>query len=531
VSLSRRALCYLLIAVAAVVLFLAAGAAYLYFWPQAVEARVRQSVKQALEDTFQSNVELADLQIKLRPRVSVVGEGLTMHYHGRSDVPPLIQIDKFSLNVGFWRLLRPVKHIPVLRVENMVITIPPRDPTKPKQPHTSSNIPKELSSYVIDRLVCEHADIRFLPRQSGKVPLDWEIHTLTLTSVNGAVPFLFHGELTNGKPVGEITTDGQFGPWDADDPGSTPVSGTYKFTHAELTPLPGIGGILSSVGKYQGVLTELDVEGETDTPDFSLDAIGTPVPLHTEFFATVNGTNGDTQLHPVAALLMHSLIIADGSIMRVPNAPGGLISLEATVPNGRIQDFLKLATRSEKAILTGPVKLKAKVVIPPGKERMLDRLSLDGSFGVEGGNWSSAALREKLETLSRRAIGKPEEQDAGSAITNLAGNFFLKQGVLHFRKLTFRVEGADIDLAGTYTLRQGELDLAGHLALEAKLSQTLNGAKSFFVKAFDPFFEKKGAGTVLPIRITGTRENPVFGVSVFHKSFKKSVKASSTKPQ
>jgi hypothetical protein len=36
--------------------------------------------------------------------------------------------------------------------------------------------------------------------------------------------------------------------------------------------------------------------------------------------------------------------------------------------------------------------------------------------------------------------------------------------------------------------------------------------KSFFLKAVDPFVKGKNAGTVLPIRITGTTENPSFGL-------------------
>jgi hypothetical protein len=529
-SASSRAYRFLWLVPALIALLIVVVAAYLYFWPQAIEVRIRQSVTGALEDRFQSKAELPDLQIKLFPRVSVVGRNLALHYRGRSDVPPLIQIEKFSFAGGLWELLRPIKHIPLLRVKNMVITIPPRDPAIPDLPHANTGAPDELSSFVIDRLVCDQANIRILPREADKEPLDWEIHSLTLTSASASSPFQFHGNLTNGKPVGEITTEGQFGPWNADDPGGTAVSGEYKFTNADLGPLRGIGGTLSSTGKYQGALSEIEVEGETDTPDFSLDAIGTAVPLHTDFSATVNGLNGDTQLHPVDALLAHSLILAEGSVTRVPDAQGHRIAFEAIVSNGRIQDFLKLATRSEKPILTGPVKIMAKVVIPPGKERTLDRLSLDGHFGVEGGNWSSARLRDKLEAMSRRALGKPEEQDAGSAITDLAGNFYLREGVLHFRKLSFRVEGADVELAGTYGLRQGELDFAGHLALQAKPSQTVNGPKSFFLKAFDPFFGKKGAGTVLPIRITGTRENPVFGVSIFHKSFQKPLKGGGTRP-
>lgn len=283
-------------------------------------------------------------------------------------------------------------------------------------------------------------------------------------------------------------------------------------------------GTLSSAGKFAGVLVELEVNGRSDTPDFSLDEVGTPVPLHTDFSATVNGTNGDTLLHPVTALLAGSVVIAEGEVVRVPGAHGHLVSIEASVPSGRIQDFLRLAVRSEKPILSGPVKIHAKVIFPPGKERALDKLSLDGKFGVEGGNWSSQGMREKLESLSGRALGRPDEQDAGSAVTGFAGNFFLRDGILHFRELAFHIEGASVWLADIYSLRKGELNLSGRLALQAKLSQTVSGPKSFFLKAFDPFFEKNGAGTELPIRISGTRDNPIFGVSMFHKSFEKPLK-------
>jgi hypothetical protein len=284
--------------------------------------------------------------------------------------------------------------------------------------------------------------------------------------------------------------------------------------------LPGIAGILSSTGTYSGVISELQVEGETDTPDFSLDRVGKPVPLHTNFSATVDGTNGDTYLHPVNATLEHSLIVAVGKVVRIPQK-GHLISIDTTVSAGRIQDFLKLATNAEKPFLTGPVKIKAKLTIPPGTERVIEKMILDGQFAVDDGKWSSPELREKLEALSRHAMGKPQDTDTGSAVSDLNGNFLLQNGVVHFRRLTFSVEGAAIELAGNYTIRGGELDLAGHLRLQAKLSQTTTGAKSVLLKAVDPFFEKGGSGTVVPIHISGTRDNPVFGITVFHKNFDK----------
>jgi hypothetical protein len=493
-------------------------AAYIFFWPRNIEDRIRKSVTDALADRFRSDVDLRTLHIRLFAYPNVTGEGLSLRYHGRSDVPPLLQVKKFSFNVGFFSLLSPVKHISLLRVQNMVITIPPRGAqTKspaPSQP--SYPVPK----IVIDRVVCDDTDILILPKQAGKEPLDWDIHDLVLTSAGTDRPFDFQGNLTNGKPKGEIDTAGEFGPWNADDPGGTPVSGHYKFTDADLGPFPGIAGILSSTGKYDGLLAELQVNGQTDTPDFSLDKVGRPVPLHTDFSATVDGTNGDTFLHPVNATLVRSLIIAEGRVVRVPQK-GHLISVEATVPNGRIQDLLSLAINSDKPFLTGPVKVRAKLTIPPGQEHIIEKMILDGKFGVDDAKWNSPALREKLESLSRHAQGKPEDENVGSAVSDLNGDFLLKEGVLHFRSLTFSVEGAAVDLTGTYALRKGDLDFSGHLRLQAKLSQTVTGKKSFFLKAFDPFFAKGGSGTVLPITITGTKDNPVFGVSVFHKKFEK----------
>jgi hypothetical protein len=454
-----------------------------------------------------------------------VGERLTMRHHGRTDIPPLIQIERFSFATGLMGLIRPTKNIDVVHVDKLQITLPPRGKKNINSDEAgkqdSSNL--KLPRTILDKVICHDADIFTTPTKPGKEPLDWEIHDLVLDKVDFGKPFAFHGTLTNGKPIGEVATQGQFGPWNADDPGDSPVAGEYAFKDADLGPFPGIAGTLSSTGQYIGPLNELQTKGVTDTPDFSLDKVGKPVALHTEFEATVDGTNGDTILHPVRATLAKSLIIAEGKIVHMPQN-GHLTTLDVSVPQGRIEDMLSLAINSDKPLMTGPVRLQAKMTMPPGKEKALEKLILDGHFGVEDAKWSSKELREKLESLSRHAQGKPENEEVGSSLSDLKGSFHLERGVIEFRSLTFGVEGALIDLAGTYNVRGGDLDLHGHLRLQAKLSQTVTGARSFFLKAFDPFFAKNGAGTELPITIKGTREKPVFGVSVFHKTIKKEVK-------
>ncbi|HWZ98374.1 MAG TPA: hypothetical protein VN025_11490 [Candidatus Dormibacteraeota bacterium] len=515
------------VACVSLLVLLGAGFAFLSYRARHMEEILREKVEQELSERFQSKVELKALHVYVFPRIGVVGESLTLRHHNRTDIPPLIQVERFSFTMGLIGLIRPIKHIDVVHLDKLQITLPPRG-DKNKQPALKENQEQtklKLPKTVVGKIVCHDADIFTTPTKPGKEPLDWEIHNLVLDKVESDKPFGFRGTLTNGKPIGEIATQGQFGPWDADDPGNSPVAGEYTFKDADLGPFPGIAGTLSSAGQFNGPLNELTVKGVTDTPDFSLDKVGRPVALHTEFDATVDGTNGDTLLHPVRATLIRSLILAEGRIVLVPKE-GHLIVLDVSTPQGRIEDMLSLAINSEKPLMTGPVKLKAKMTVPPGKAKALEKLILDGSFGVEDAKWSSPELREKLESLSRHAQGKPENEDVGSSVSDLKGSFHLEKGVIEFRSLTFGVEGALIDLAGTYNIRGGDLDFHGHLRLQAKLSQTVTGAKSFFLKAFDPFFAKNGAGTELPITITGTRDKPVFGVSVFHKTFKKEVKTS-----
>jgi hypothetical protein len=514
------------IAAATLVVMVTAGS-LLIFRVHRSEKQLRQMVVQALSIRFSSQVELESFHFRFFPHIEGNGEDLALRYHGRTDIPPLVHIGRFSFSVGLVGLLRPEKHIRMVRLEKMVITIPPRerasdeksDITIGSQPNAGR---KTVPPVIVDKIICNDADIVILPKKPDKVPLDWEIHNLTIYSVSESKASPFRGSLTNGKPVGEIETQGEFGPWNVEDPGGTPISGNYSFTHADLSPLPGIGGTLSSEGKYSGILEDLDVVGETDTPNFSLDKVGKPVPLHTDFSATVDGTNGDTILHSVIGKLVETTIYSSGSVVGIPSK-GHLVTIYASIPQGRIQDVLDLSVNSEKPFLTGPVKIKARIVVPPGKEKALDKVILDGQFGVDDARWNSPELREKLKSLSARAQGKPEDEDAGSAVSDLRGRFHLEKGIINFPQIAFGVQGARIDIAGVYSLEDGTIDMKGYLRLDAKLSNTVTGTKSFFLKVFDPFFSKDGAGTELPVTITGTREKPVFGVSVLHKTIKKSV--------
>ena len=159
------------------------------------------------------------------------------------------------------------------------------------------------------------------------------------------------------------------------------------------------------------------------------------MPLHTEFDATVDGTDGDTYLHPVTATLGRTVIISNGSVVRVPSKQGHLITLDVNAGRARLEDVLALAVKSAKPPMSGPIKIKAKLMIPPGKERTIDKMLLEGDFDAEKASFASSEVRQKLASLSRHGLGEPKNEEAGSALSDLKGHFHLENGVIAFKGL------------------------------------------------------------------------------------------------
>jgi hypothetical protein len=145
---------------------------------------------------------------------------------------------------------------------------------------------------------------------------------------------------------------------------------------------------------------------------------------------------------------------------------------------------------------------------------------LGGSFHVLRAHFANEKVQGKLNSLSLRSQGKPKEaQDHAEedAPVDLRGVFTLKDGVLSFSLLHFLIPGTHVDMTGDYSLDGQTFDFRGTARLDAKVSQMTTGWKSILLKPVDPFFSKHGAGTEVPIRITGTESEPHFGLDFSHK--------------
>ena len=85
--------------------------------------------------------------------------------------------------------------------------------------------------------------------------------------------------------------------------------------------------------------------------------------------------------------------------------------------------------------------------------------------------------------------------------------------MIRFPTLVFDIPGAAVRLTGSYPLRGETLAFTGNLYMDAKVSQTVTGWKSWLLKIADPLFRENGH-TVVPIKIGGTRSAPAFGIEV-----------------
>jgi hypothetical protein len=244
------------------------------------------------------------------------------------------------------------------------------------------------------------------------------------------------------------------------------------------------------------------------------------VDLATTFQATVNGTDGDTYLHPVQAHFGQTDLVAQGSIEGSAGRKGKTITLDVTASHARMEDLLLLAIK-ESPPMNGSIGLKTKLILVPGPKQIPDRIDLDGCFDLDSLRFASSAVQQKVDNLSKRSEGKPHEvvnpaeaiktDDVASAVK---GDFRVENGVLTFSGLEFAMPGTDVQLSGTYSLDQESLDLRGKLQLRAKLSQTTTGIRSFLLRFADRFFSKDGKGAVVPIRITGPAQHPHYGLDL-----------------
>ena len=367
---------------------------------------------------------------------------------------------------------------------------------------------------MIAEIVCTNAVLIIAPDDPDGTAQIFDIRRVQMTDFALDRAARYDADLLNPRPRGQIVSRGHFGPWNARAPRLTPLGGEFTMRDADMSVFKGIGGTLTSTGAFEGRLEAIAVTGTSTMPDFLVDVGQHPMRLDTTYRARVDGTNGNTYLDRVEATLGESRIVASGAIAGTPGIDGKRIALDVSADDGRLEDFIYLVLNQPESPLSGRITLRTTLDLPPGDAPVPERIRLDGTFTIAGGQFANVAVQDKIDELSRRGQGKPTATNIEDVVSTFSGRYSLRDGVLRLPHLRFRVSGAEVRIGGRYTLRTAGLDFNGQLRLAAPLSKTVTGYKSWLLKAVDPFFRKNGAGAVLPIKLGGTAQKPAFGLDM-----------------
>jgi hypothetical protein len=506
---------------------------------------LRHRIVRTLSWKLDSDVELGDLHLRVFPSLRAEGADLRIRQRGGSDeFPPLIAIKSFHVDASLVGLM--AKHVDHVQLTGLTISIPPRrDPgqehdtgaagvqlkagadaaqaspaaargTSGQTPEERRNDPITSGGVVIDRVDSDDARLVIIPDKRDRAPKVWAIHNLTLYDLGAVKSWPFQARLSNAVPPGEIAVKGGFGPWNRSEPGDTPLDGVFDFARADLSVFNGIAGILSSRGSFGGTLDEIRANGETDTPDFTIKIGGHPFALHTTYRAVIDGTNGDTRLEKIDASFLNSHVIATGAVLGAPKgSQGRTVTLDVNMDKARVEDVMTMAVPTPKPPMIGALRLTTKFLLPPGETDVAQRLRLDGRFAIGRTRFTNIDVQEKINELSKRGRGQAADPRQENVVSDLKGRFRLGDGRLALPDVAFSVPGAKVELAGSYALKPETLDFKGQLLIDALVSETMTGWKRWIMKPADTIFKKRdGKGSAIPIRISGSRSDPKFGLDI-----------------
>jgi AsmA-like C-terminal region len=460
----------------------------------------RQAVIKSLQDASSGTVEIADFHGTYFPFPGCVASGVVFRHSSDPNTAAFITVGKLTIQGSFLGLL--TRHVAQIRAEELHIII--------SSFHATRESPS-VGSSAIDEIVANGAVLEFR-RSPGKPPLIFAIHDSLLRNIGVHRSLSFQVTLSNPEPPGEITTSGRFGPWKADDVGQTPVSGVYTFLNAHLGVFHGIAGILSSRGKFQGVLEHIGVQGSTETPDFEVTSSHHSVGLKTQFDAFVNAKNGDVLLQQVNSTFNKTTVVSNGGVVGSPGHKGKTTTVDMQISDGRIQDVLRMFVISDDPPMSGMLSLTARITVPPATTRFLAKVELLGDFGVGAGSFKPKT-QQYLNQLSA-ASRKEYDDNPATVVSDLKGHVAMREGIATFSNLSFGMPGASAEMHGTYNVLTNGIDLHGILKMDSDLSKATHGVKSLLLKAVDPLLTNKAGGSVVPFKITGTYKHPSFGLDL-----------------
>lgn len=467
----------------------------------------RQAVIDALQERSGRSVTIGHFTRTYFPP-GCVAEDIRFLRRKHKEEQPLITVHRLVLVTGYSRVLTLQERLSLVRVFDMHVLVPPSEPGEPN-PIVPLTYSKSGAAIKIDRIIADGATLDFLSK-TGKKPYRLIVDKLRLDGVGNNLPMAYKTLISNQLPPGKIRSTGEFGTWNPKDPGSTPLHGIYTFENANLAAFGGVSGTLLSSGSFKGVLRDIAVQGNATVPNFKVHDTSHERQLTVAYRAVVDGTTGDTRLNDVSARFNHTTAGFRGAVAKSDGTNGKTASIDFWTNNGQVEDILLLFISSDRAPMSGAFTFAGHVDIPGGPEPFLQRMKLNGDFGVAGGKFANAETERDLTRLSDSSPKHKKdsaEEPSANVLSDLKGHGSAVNGTATLSSISFTIPHAKASMHGTYGLMDYKLNLHGTLVTTGDPSQTTTGFRSLMVKVITPFFKKKRGAKMVPFKITGSYSN------------------------
>jgi hypothetical protein len=351
----------------------------------------------------------------------------------------------------------------------------------------------------VERFVVKDAVLDILRTNGSRY--SFPIKRLVMTNLRKNEAAGYSVEMETPNASGHVVSWGKFGPVVGGKLEETAVSGKFTYDEVRLDGVGDLHGELTSTGNFQGNLAGIEVQAESKVVGFCV-GTGKGVVLAGTSRGAVDALNGNIELQSVDLRLGKTVVQVTGQMVGGPK----VTDLDVSIAKGRVQDVMQPFMKARPPMV-GPLRVKAHAqVAAAGKgESFLERLTLKGAFEIPEERLTSSEEEKSLSAFSARAQGDTAEDagDGQDALSSLVGSVTMAKGVAHASQLVFEVPGASVTANGTFDVRSEKVDMTGVLRMQADVSHVTTGFKSFLLKPLAPFFRKKKAGAVVPVRITG----------------------------
>lgn len=465
----------------------------------------RTAVTRALEAASGRPVEIRTFSNRYFPP-GCVAQGVRFLQGDKKQAPPLITVERLEIQGSLTGMFTSPKRLAAVRIIGMHLRISPKQPGDGSKTSVLLNSGKGGESLAISKIVADGTVLEFQREKPGEKPYRLIVDGLAITNVGSGQPMAYRVTLNNTEPPGIVRSEGKFGPWNPEDIGATPVSGSYTYDQIDLGAFHGISGKGTARGKFEGPLSGIRTQGNVDVAGFKVDGSDHPVALSTTFDATVNGTDGDVFLNPAVGRYRHTQVEVRGWIAGHQGDTGKTAGFDISVPKGRVEDLLYLFSKGQPG-LSGDVDVRGKFQWPPGPRPFVEKIRMELEFGIGASRFTKSGTQESVNRIGESAAGekkKEQHEDSRTVLSQIRGAILVRNGVATVTTATFAVPGADAEAHGTYDLRDTRVDLHGTLDTRGNLSDTTSGFKSAVLKAVTPLFKKRNSVRIVPFQITGS---------------------------